>query len=160
VIVYFDSSALVKMVMAEEGRDLAVEIWEQAAWRATSHVTYSEARAALAAAERRGRIDRAALRDATVDLERLSESMELMTVAHDVAWRAGGLAERHALRGYDAIHLASMVGMDGPRVVVATWDKKMALAASQCGLAVIPDPPRWEVERAEGEAGPPNRMLV
>jgi uncharacterized protein len=154
VIVYFDSSALVKMVMTEEGADMVVSVWELATSRVTSHAAYPEVRAALAAAKRRGRIDEVALRDAVIDLELLFGSMHRIALEQDLAWRAGTLAEHHALRGYDSVHLASMVGMGAPRVVVATWDKKLALAASQRGLAVVPDPPRWSDERAGGEAGP------
>jgi predicted nucleic acid-binding protein len=32
VIVYFDSSALVKLVLDEEGTDVAGELWERASW--------------------------------------------------------------------------------------------------------------------------------
>ena len=42
MIVYFDSSALVKLVLDEEGTDLAEELWECAAWRVTSHVVGPE----------------------------------------------------------------------------------------------------------------------
>ena len=154
MIVYFDSSALVKMVLAEEGTATVIDIWGLAASRVTSHAAYPEVRAALAAAERCGRIDTATQREAVADLERLSGSMYLVALERDLAWRAGTLAEDHALRGYDSVHLASAVGMSAPRVVVVTWDKKLALAASQRGLAVVPDPPRWS---AGGPAGMPAR---
>jgi uncharacterized protein with PIN domain len=56
VITYFDTSAFVKTVVAEEGSDAAVEIWNSSAIRVTSIVAYAEARAALAAAARSGRL--------------------------------------------------------------------------------------------------------
>jgi uncharacterized protein len=140
VIVYFDSSTLVKIVIDEEGADLAGELWERASWRVTSHIAYPETRAALAAAERGGRIGTPALHEAIADLERLSASMRLLAVDGDLCRQAGVLAERHALRGYDAVHLASMVGIEAPRVVAATWDSELASAASQCGLGVVPAP--------------------
>jgi uncharacterized protein with PIN domain len=52
VITYFDTSAFVKTVVAEEGSDAAVEIWNSSAIRVTSIVAYADARAALAAAAR------------------------------------------------------------------------------------------------------------
>jgi uncharacterized protein len=143
VIVYFDSSALVKLVLDEEGTELAAELWERASWRVTSHVAYPETRAALAAAERSNRIESAALHDAVGDLDGLSASMQMLAVDGDLCWRAGVLAERHALRGYDAVHLASMIGIEAPRVIVATWDGELATAAGECGLGVVPDPSRW-----------------
>jgi uncharacterized protein len=144
VIVYFDSSALVKLVLDEEETDLAGELWERASWRVTSHVAYPETRAALAAAERSDRIESAALQDAIADLDRLSASMQMLAVDGDLCWRAGVLAERHALRGYDAVHLASVIGIEAPRVIVATWDGELATAAGECGLGVVPDRSRWE----------------
>jgi hypothetical protein len=41
----------------------------------------------------------------------------------DVIRSAGDLAERHALRGYDAIHLAALLQAGGPaHVTFACWD--------------------------------------
>lgn len=154
MIVYFDSSALVKLVLDEDGTDLAEELWEYAAWRVTSHVAYPEIRAALAAAERSGRIDSIALRAAVADLDRLFESMQLLAVDGDLCWQAGVLAEHHALRGYDAVHLASMIGIEAPRVVVATWDGELAKAAGECGLGVVPALSRWVAGSTREAVGP------
>lgn len=57
-----------------------------------------------------------------------------------LARTAGALAERHALRGYDAVHLASAAAIDAPHLVVATWDRDLADAAIAQELAVAPTP--------------------
>ena len=154
MIVYFDSSTLVKLVLEEDGSDLARDLWKSASDRMASQITYPEVRAALAAARRAGRIDAEALDTAVANLEDARRALYALDVNAMVAQRAGDLAERHDLRGYDAIHLASMVSVDAPRVVVGTWDKRLALAASRCGLGVVPKPPGWSVERTGGKADP------
>lgn len=154
MIVYFDSSALVKLILDEDGSDLAHELWNLATVRVASQIAYPEARAALAAARRAGRIDTEALVTAIANLDDARRALHVLDVDAMVAQRAGDLAERHELRGYDSVHLASMVSVDAPRIVVGTWDKRLALAASQCGLGVVPKPPRWRVERTGGTGHP------
>ena len=48
-----------------------------------------------------------------------------------LARAAGDLAERHALRGYDAVHLASAIAIDDPGLVMATWDRNLAAATAR-----------------------------
>jgi predicted nucleic acid-binding protein len=50
---------------------------------------------------------------------------------------AGELAERLALRGYDAVHLARAISADGP-VTLVTWDADLRSAAEQNGCAIAP----------------------
>ena len=52
MITYFDTSALVKTIVAEPDSDAASEIWNASDVRLTSMITYAEARATLAAAAR------------------------------------------------------------------------------------------------------------
>jgi len=47
-----------------------------------------------------------------------------------LARAAGELAERHALRGYDAVHLASAIAIEDSDLVMATWDRDLAAAAA------------------------------
>jgi predicted nucleic acid-binding protein len=49
---------------------------------------------------------------------------------------AGELAEARALRGFDAVHLASAL-QNGPDTVVVTGDKRLAAAARAEGLVVL-----------------------
>src|SRR6201999_2901363 len=69
-----------------------------------------------------------------------------------LARAAGELAERHALRGYDAVHLASALAIEDEGLVVATWDRDLATAAlaphrpvvpGQAGRAAVRRMPGW-----------------
>ena len=51
-LVYFDSSALVKLLTEEPGSDLAAELWDGCDAAVASRLAYPEVRAALAAAGR------------------------------------------------------------------------------------------------------------
>ena len=56
-IVYFDSSAFVKLVVEEDGTDLAAALWDGCDAAVSSRLAYPEVRAALATAARAGRLD-------------------------------------------------------------------------------------------------------
>lgn len=53
-----------------------------------------------------------------------------------VAARAGDLAEAHDLRGYDAVHLASLLEIASDDAVLATADTELKAAAQALGLVV------------------------
>jgi predicted nucleic acid-binding protein len=78
------------------------------------------------------------LRAAVTELELLCLQMELIGVDGPLAREAGKLAERHRLRGYDAVHLASALVIGGSGPIVATWDRALAAAASACGCTTVP----------------------
>lgn len=81
------------------------------------------------------------MRKAVGDVDRLYDEIEVVDIDEDLAHRAGALAEVHGLRGYDAVHLASALSIDAPRVVVATWDRDLSAAAMANGVAVVPYAP-------------------
>lgn len=91
----------------EQGRDLVREAVGRAQGVATSTVAYAEARAALARKEREGDLDRGQLLQAVEAIDGEWRGFVRVSVSNLVAYRAGALAERYALRGFDAIHLAS-----------------------------------------------------
>ena len=93
--------------MEEEGREVVFEAVEQAARLATSTVAYAEARAAFTRKEMRGDLRVAGRRQAVSDLNGEWRGFVRISVSNLVAYRAGEMAERYALRGFDAIHLAS-----------------------------------------------------
>lgn len=139
MIAYLDASALVKLCVREEGTALAREIWSQAAARFTSLISYAECRAAIAAAARAERLTPRGADDAAARLEDRWAELAQVRVGARLVRIAGDLAEAHALRGYDAVHLASaLAAAEGSALLVATWDQQLARAASDRGLLVTP----------------------
>lgn len=135
LILYFDTSALVKLVVVENDSDAAAELWHSAAPVAASILTYPEGRAALATAKRAGRLSGKAHRRAVTDFGDLQGGMISLGIDTELAHSAGALAEEHGLCGYDAVHLATALELNGEAVVV-TWDGDLGQAASKAGLGV------------------------
>lgn len=81
---------------------------EEAGRVATSTVAYAEARAALARKEREGELDHEQRLRAVAALDGEWRGFVRISVSNLVAYRAGEMAGRHALWGFDAIHLASV----------------------------------------------------
>jgi predicted nucleic acid-binding protein len=137
VIAYFDTSALVPLIVEEPGSAPAGRLWDEADHVVTSRIAYAEARAALAQARRAGRIDARGLRRAVAGLEGLVEALDLVEVGAAVVRRAGELAEAAALRGYDAVHLASAIALADPDLVLASGDRALLRAAGERGIATL-----------------------
>lgn len=105
----------------------------------SGQLVYPEARAAVAAAERAGRIDGEMQRLAVDELDALYGQLRIVGVDEPLARHAGELAQRHALRGYDAVHLACALAVDGDDVVLATWDRALGEAADDTGRLLVND---------------------
>lgn len=129
-----------KLVFDEPGSELAAELWDRAGSVVSSELIYPEARAAMAAAHRQGRIGSDTLRSAVHTVDALCSQLSLLGLDHELAHNAGQLAELHGLRGYDAVHLATAVGVDSELLLVATWDQELARGAVEAGCSVSPSP--------------------
>jgi predicted nucleic acid-binding protein len=109
-----------------------------------SVLAYPEARAALSAAQRAGRIDQRVdqreHRTTVQDLDAACAAMRLVGVDWHLALRAGEIAEQHALRGYDAVHLATALSIQDAEVALVTWDRNLAHASLRAGRPVAPPP--------------------
>ena len=97
---------------------------------------YTEARVALAHAERRGWLTSADLSPTLDGLERLHRQLDLLEVDDLLVRRAGELAPLHALRGYDARHLAGAERVHGATTIVVAGGSDLCTAAGTLGLAV------------------------
>lgn len=138
MILYADTSSLLKIYIGERHSD-DVRAWVAAAdCLATSRVAYPETAAALARRQRCGDLPASALRSVLRDLAR--RWAELMVIDLD-EMRAGGLAVRHGLRGFDAVHLAAALtvraaaGADA--VAFSSFDAALNRAAAREGLIVL-----------------------
>lgn len=136
MIAYFDTSAVVPLLVEEPTTDQCSRLWDEATRILTVRLTYPEARAALASAQRAGRLTRSQLATAVTELETLFEQVDVIELGADVASTAGDLAQHHGLRGYDAVHLAAALAAADDDVVLVTGDADLATAAADAGLAV------------------------
>lgn len=129
-------------MVEEDGSDLAIELWGSAHPAVSSILAYPEGRAALAAAQRAGRLPTGAYARVLADFEKRYEDLVAVGVDHETAQSAGAYAESFGLRGYDAVHLATALEL-GEEAVVVTWDEDLRRAAEAAGLAVAgaADPP-------------------
>jgi predicted nucleic acid-binding protein len=122
LIAYFDTSALVPLLVEEDGSARASLIWDEAERIAGVRLLYAEVHAALAAARRSGRIEARGLRQAVGELGRLYDQMDVVEASDSVVRRAGVLAEEFALRAYDAVHVASAEMIAGEDSVFVAGD--------------------------------------
>jgi predicted nucleic acid-binding protein len=136
VIAYYDTSAVVPLLIAEPGSARATSLWDGADRVVSVRLLYPETRAALAQAERLGRLTARQLRGAVTEFDSLFEMIDLVKVDHPLAVRAGELAEARRLHGYDAVHLAAAERVRDPDVVVIAGDGALLDGAAAEGMAV------------------------
>ncbi len=106
---YLDTSSLVKLYVAETESESVRRLVDDADIVATAAVAYPEARAALARRRREGDLPARAFAAAKRALDDDWPRYLAVDVTSAVCREAGALAERHALRGYDSVHLAAFL---------------------------------------------------
>ncbi len=67
-----------------------------------------------------------------------SAFVKLLTTETAVEQHAGRLARADALRGADAVHLASALAVGDPDLIVAVWDRRLHIGAQAAGCRVAP----------------------
>lgn len=136
--VYFETSALIKVFLEEQGAEEARDLWDQADLITVTLIAYPEAGSALAAANRAGRISTVELGQVKRKLGRLWTQTQIVDFDQPIALSAGDVAEQYGLRGYDAVHLATAMSLQDESLVVATWDADLRKGAVDAGLRVAP----------------------
>lgn len=134
MIAYFDTSALIPLLVEEPISDVAAQFWDDATRVASVRLLYPEARAALAQAHRMERVTSRQLRSAVTYLETLDGQLDHVEVNAPLASRAGELAEAVSLRGYDAVHLAAAESIADQELIVVAGDVALRSAAREIGL--------------------------
>ena len=120
MIVYLDTSSLVKLYVEEEGETDVAAIVKNARVAATSMIAYAEARAAFARGFREGSFTKRAYKTLLLSFEKDWINCLQVKVSQDLIRRAGDLAEKHGLRGFDAIHLSSAISLMKSNVPVVS----------------------------------------
>lgn len=139
MILYLDTSALLKLYLEEIGSEQVRVNTARAGMCLTHLISYTECHAALALALRMQRIGPAEHQRLLADFERDWQQLSIIAVDEMLVRRAGQFALEHELRGYDSVHLAAMervalqAGSSAP-VQVAAFDDRLQRAAGAIGL--------------------------
>ena len=143
MILYLDTSALIKAFVTEEGSEDVLALIDEAVVVATSRLTYPEAVAALARRRRESHLTAAALARSTEALQCQRDALLTVDLDEDAA---AGLSLQHALRAADCLHLAAAlevgaleVGAEsqGSDLIFACYDRRLNQAARAEGLRVF-----------------------
>lgn len=139
MILYLDSSALVKLYVLEPATDTVEEMVAEADSVATSRIAYVEACAALARRRRERYLSQQAFAAAH---KGLSDQWHDFAAVELDELKAGELAIKHGLRGFDAVHLAAALEVraaaGGIPILFCSFDKTQATAARAENFSVVP----------------------
>ena len=148
MILYLDTSALVKLIIREDGTAEAVAWFQRADLVASSVITYAESCSALGQNDRTRGSAPSQLGEWLIALDGHWRKVMRVPVAE---WPAGKLALTHRLRGMDAVQLASAItlrerlrpgatGTPAADVSFAAFDRRLLEAAEREGFATLGGP--------------------
>jgi predicted nucleic acid-binding protein len=142
MILYLDTSALVKRYVMEPGSKEVMALIEQADSVGSAVLTQVEMASALAKAVRMNSVEANHGEIAWQDFLSHWQSITRLSVTRGLVERAARLAWQYGLRGYDATHLAAALIwqelLEIP-VTLATFDRDLWQVAKKAGMAVWPD---------------------
>ena len=139
MIYYLDSSVLVKRFVREEGSPRVRQL-SRTARLATSTLARVEVRSAVARLLREGSLEEMNATRALRRVEQVWSELILMEARGKTLVLARDLVARHALRAYDAVHLASAIRLSVDTDVAVTFgcaDAALTRAAKAEGLRVL-----------------------
>ena len=141
MILYLDTSALIKIYVEETGSEAVRSAVEAADAVATHSIAYPETRAALARLRRERRLSDEAFAQVKRAFADAWPSFVRVKAEEPLLLRAGELAELLALRGYDSVHLAAgeyvRIQSGGSQVVFGCFDDRLRHAAGLLGLKAL-----------------------
>ena len=138
--VYLDSSALVKRYVREPGSVRVDRLFAESAPLLVSAIALAECLAALARLRSDGSLSERAYGKARSACVEEWASLNVIAVSGGVQERVVGLLDRFALRGMDALHLASALWAQasiGGELSFLCSDRRLAEAAGRVGLKVV-----------------------
>ncbi len=140
MIVYFDSSSIVKWFIDEEKMALSRKIRDKAGISLTSPIAFPEV---MSAFHRAGKEKYCSTTDLKLIREEFSliwPNFQLVEINAFLIQQAGNLVFTHGLKGYDSVHLASALTLKNTEEKIDTFfscfDSKLNRAAEKEGLIV------------------------
>lgn len=136
---YFDSSALIKHYIDEDGSAQVDRLFAAKQPLITSALTYAEVYAALHRLRRANAMSGAVLQRLCVSVEDDWQEFSVVELHEEIRQKIPQLCRDFPLRGCDAVHLASALSIAerGARLQFICADRKLLNAAQDAGLAII-----------------------
>ena len=137
---YPDTSALIKRFVTERGSASVERLTQGDAPVGMATIAYAELYSGLTRRHRDGDLSAIDYANAREQFERDWTSYLRIRLDEDVLGAARLLIQRHALRGFDGIHLASALTLQNrwdETVVVVAADQRLLRAAAAEGLATL-----------------------
>ena len=136
-LVYFDTSALVPLVIAEPTTRHCLQVWDAADEVVTTSLAFVEVHSALAQATRQGRLSETDRRRSLEAFEARWNDLIHIPPHDDLLKIAALLSAEHALRGYDAVHCATALAAASDDFVAVAGDRDLLRAWHTLGIATI-----------------------
>lgn len=140
MMLYLDTRALVKLYVDEPTSQELTSALDNTEAVATSLLAYTEARAAFARARREARLSAQAYRQVVETFNKDWPRYITVEITDRLVKDAGELAAHRALRGYDALHLASALVLREQisSVTFLAFDRELNAAAKRESLRIHP----------------------
>jgi hypothetical protein len=136
MIAYFDTSAVVPILLVEHTSNECRRLWRMSDLAVTCRLTYVEVIAAIAQAHRSGRTTTRRRDEALRSFEALWSRFDVLEFDRELSRAAAVAALRFGLRSYDSVHCASALSLKSDGVVAVSGDRALLRAWSTGGVAV------------------------
>jgi len=140
MILFCDTSALIKLLINEPGSDQMAESSSQAEAIAVCRITWVEAMAGMARHQREDPISGDDIEQARQRLIHSWNQFSIVEVTQPLVEKAGRFADVFALRGYDSVQLAAAHELDQSTdqpLTFACFDRRLNQAAQLLQLEIL-----------------------
>ncbi|MBI4310094.1 MAG: type II toxin-antitoxin system VapC family toxin [Candidatus Omnitrophica bacterium] len=140
MILYCDSSALIKLYLREDGSPYVIGLCEKAQEKVISAVGYAEVCSGIYRKGRSGDLTASSRHKAIRDLDRDWRAIIKVNLSDEVNQIAKRILSRNPLRAFDALHLASALYFQkksASDICFLSFDERQKAAASYEHLTVV-----------------------
>ena len=140
MIVYLDTSSLVKLYVEEIDSEKIKNFAHKAAVVSTSKIAYAEARAAFVKKQKERGFSPKDLKKIVEDINRDWESYFVIEITDGLIRFAGDIAEKYILKSFDSIHLASAIHLKNRTssdVHFSSFDTRLNQSAEKEGIILL-----------------------
>lgn len=139
-MIYLDTSALIKLYVVERGSPAVIALVQREGAPGTATIAYAEVYSGLVRRRREGSVTEAHYARISNQFEQDWPTCIQVELQKDVLELARDLLQRHALRSFDAVHLASALSLArelGERVTFVAADERLLRAAASERLVTV-----------------------